>query len=720
MRIKSIFFLFFFLCSLFRSFADEGMWLPLLLQSLNEKEMTSMGFKLSAEDIYSVNKSSMKDAVVLFGRGCTAEIISENGLILTNHHCGYGQIQSHSSVENDYLTDGFWAMSKEQELPCPGLTATILVRMEDVTERIKSKITENMTEAERDAAISKESAIIVEEATSGNGYKAQVKPFYYGNEFYLIVFEVFNDVRLVGAPPSCIGKFGGDTDNWMWPRHTGDFSLFRIYTNKENKPAAYSKENVPYKPKYVFPISLKGVKENDFTFVFGYPGTTEHFTISDGVKMITEDENPIAIKMRRSRMDIMENYMKQDPAIRIQYASKHAGVGNYWKKMIGESKGIRQWNGIERKKAQEKEFVEKLKANNELFEKYKNLLPEMQNTYEKYKPYSLAYIYFLEGVYSIEAIKFIYNFRAYVDKCATDPKSPLIETEKERLQKSVEGFFNSYNVNIDRDIATMLMPVVENMPMGFLPKSFLLMKAKWKSNWKNAMDYAYDKSNFTSKEKNLKFLDLKPSKAAKEAAKDPLYNMSVDLFDMYFNDISEGQRIYSKKLDSLYRVYVYVKKLINDNNERFYPDANSTLRVAYGNVRGFQAADGINYSYFTTTDGVLEKEDGVNQDYYLNSKVRKMLEEKQFGQYADADGTLHTGFIATNHTTGGNSGSPVLNANGEIVGINFDRVWEGTMSDLMFDPSKCRNISVDIRYCLWVIDKYAGAGYLLDEMKIVK
>ncbi|MDX9931899.1 MAG: S46 family peptidase [Bacteroidales bacterium] len=720
MKIKALFLSFVLFISIsLRTLADEGMWLPLLLQSLNEKEMQSMGFRLTAEDIYSINHGSMKDAIVLFGRGCTAELISDQGLILTNHHCGYGQIQSHSTVEHDYLTDGFWAMSKEQELSCPGLTATILVRMEDVTSKVRAKLTEDMTEAQREDAIKDVSDKIARDAISGTHYQAQVKSFYYGNEFYLMVYEVFSDVRLVGAPPSSIGKFGGDTDNWMWPRHTGDFSMFRIYANKDNKPAAYSKSNIPYKPNYVLPISLKGVKEDDFTFVFGYPGTTEHFTISDGVKIITEEENPVAISIRRTRMDVMEKYMKTDPAIRIMYASKHAGVGNYWKKMIGESKGIRQWNGISRKQAQENDFMETLRHDKEMFAKYGTLLENMKAAYENLRPYSLAYTYFFEGAYSIEALKYAYSFTAYINECIKNPKSDLIPGAKDKLLKSVESYYKGYHADIDKEIAILLMPILKNMGPRFLPEAYTNMESKWKGDWKAAMDDAFKRSFFVSKEKTLQFLNMNPKKVKKAIQKDPVYQLTSGFFNSYFDKIDPGQSLYRAQIDSMYRIYVGIKKDMK-TSERMYPDANSTLRVAYGKVKGFQAADGVNYKYYTTVDGILEKESPEIEDYYVSPRLKELVLAKDFGIYADADGTLHTGFIATNHTTGGNSGSPVLNANGELIGINFDRVWEGTMSDLMFDPGKCRNVSLDIRYCLWVIDKYAGAGYLIEEMKIVK
>ncbi|PLW92625.1 MAG: serine protease [Marinilabiliales bacterium] len=719
MKFKAlILVLFLFTQNLTQALADEGMWLPILLETLNEDEMQSMGFKLTAEDIYSINHGSMKDGVVLFGRGCTAEIVSDQGLILTNHHCGYGSIARHSSVDNDLLTDGFWAMSQEEELKNDGLTATILVRMEDVTAQVMEFIEDGMTESERQAAIEKASNKIVAEATANTHYDAKVKAFYYGNEFYLFVYEVFEDVRLVGAPPSSIGKFGGDTDNWMWPRHTGDFSVFRIYADKDNKPAAYSKDNVPYKPKYFFPISLKGVQENDFTFVFGYPGTTQHYTLADGVQQITEEENPVAISLRRTRMDIMEKYMALDNATRIQYASKIAGVANYWKKMMGESKGIRQWNGIRKKTAEEEEFEKRVQANPELKAKYGTLMAEFDKVYEEIRPYNAAFNYFFEGVWSIEALKYAWSFNNYISAAITDPNSNELPRLKEDLEKKMEGHFNGVHNDIDREVCGAMLAELEGMGKDFLPEYYFTLKDEYKADWNNCANTIYENSYFTSAENNTKFFALK-NKKIKMAAEDPMYKLATGFIGIYLTKIQPGRAKYEAKLDSLYRIYVQALSEVFPE-KRMWPDANSTLRVAYGKVQGYDATDAVKYDWYTTLAGVIEKEDPAIADYYVDEKLENLYYSKDYGMYADSDGTMHVGFIATNHTTGGNSGSPVLNANGELVGINFDRVWEGTMSDLMFDPNKCRNISVDIRYVLFIIDKYAGASHLVEEMKLIK
>ena len=719
MKIKSLFLLsVLFVFSIRHVAADEGLWLPILLESLNEEEMQSMGLRLSAEDIYSINHGSMKDAVILFGRGCTAEIVSDEGLILTNHHCGYGSIQKHSSVDNDLLSNGYWAMNRDEELPNTGLTATILIRMEDVTARVLENIEEGMTEAERSAAIEKVAKTIEKEACKDNHYSAKVKAFYYGNEFYLFIYEIFEDIRLVGAPPSSIGKFGGDTDNWMWPRHTGDFSVFRIYVDKDNKPAAYSKDNVPYKPKYFFPISLRGMKENDFTFVFGYPASTQHYTLAEGVGQITEEENPVAINLRRTRMDIIEKYMGDNDATRIQYSAKIAGIANYWKKMIGESKGIRQWNGIQKKKMMENEFQAAIEKDDKLKAKYANLLTAFDKAYDEIKPYNAALNYFFEGIWSMEALKYAWSFNQYISVCSKDPKSTQIPKLKENLQKSAEGFYKSYNVNIDKEITADMLNGVEPMGNEFLPDYYFTLKDKYKGNWKEASEYIFENSYFTSAEKTEKFLGLKPKKIIK-TQEDPMYKLAIGFISSYINNIKPNRDKYNTKLDSLYRVYVVALQEVFPE-KRFYPDANSTLRVSYGKIQGYNASDAIQYTWFTTLAGVIEKEDPAIEDYFVDDKLESLFLNKDYGIYADSDGTMHIAFIATNHTTGGNSGSPVLNADGELIGINFDRVWEGTMSDLMFDPNKCRNISVDIRYILFVMDKYAGAKHLVEEMTIIR
>jgi hypothetical protein len=701
--------------------ADEGMWIPILLETLNESEMQDMGMKISADDIYSINHSSMKDAIVLFGRGCTGEIISDQGLLLTNHHCGYGAIQRHSSIEHDYLTDGFWAMDKSEELSNPGLTVTMLVRMEDVTDKILENVDNYLTEAERDSIISVNSKKVEEEAIEGTDYKANVKAFYYGNEFYLIVSEVFEDIRLVGAPPSNIGKFGGDTDNWMWPRHTGDFSVFRIYVNEENQPAEYSTDNVPYKPKYHLPISLEGVEEGDFTFVFGYPGRTQEYLPGCAVELITEIENPVRIKLREKRLEIIESARNKSDLVRIQYASKSAGIANGWKKMIGESRGINKLDALNKKSQSESEFIEWANANPKRKKKYGNLINRFEEIYSDLKPLRLSFDYWLEAGRGIEIVRYAQSFDNLVN-ISKDKQSTKANVEKsvESLKNSSKNYFKDYYLPIDKAIfIEMLSAYQNNLEKKYLPSIFQFIEKEFDNNFSEYADYVFEKSFMTSDIKVDKFLNNYKTSKYKKILKDPAYHLSESIFDYYLEALKPELAKYSTELDSLQRIYM--KAIMEkDSENRFYPDANSTIRIHYGNVSGYKPNDAVTYHYFTTLSGIMEKEDPEIYDYVVEEKLKELYNNKDYGQYVDKDKSMHVCFIATNHSTGGNSGSPVLNADGQLIGINFDRNWEGTMSDLMYDPGQCRNISLDIRYCLFLIDKFAGAKHLIDEMTIVK
>jgi len=700
--------------------ADEGMWIPMLLGQLNETEMQSMGLKMTAEDIYSVNHSSMKDAIVLFGRGCTAEIVSDQGLILTNHHCGYGSIQKHSSLENDYLTKGFWAMDKSEELVNPGLTATILVRMEDVTAQILEGVTADMSEEERASIIEKNIAGIEKEAIKDTHYESKVKAFYYGNEFYLFVYEVFKDIRLVGAPPSNIGKFGGDTDNWMWPRHTGDFSVFRIYASPDNQPAEYAEENVPYIPKYHLPISLKGYEEGDFTFIFGYPGRTQEYLTSHAINMITEVENPVMVDLREARLNVMSRYMKTDDLIRIQYASKYAGISNYWKKMQGETNGVRKMDGVEKKQAFEAEFMEWVSQDINREKKYGGIITKFENLYAEITPWNLAFDYFYEAGLGIEIVRFAYNFGALVAISNKDTDEKQITEAVEKLKKQTAHFYKNYQPAIDKEIMGILLEkYYYGIEKEYHPDIFQSIYDENKGDFKKYAEESFKKSIFTSKERILAFLEDYKIKDVKKITKDPIYNLTASIYGYYFNAIKYKIQSLNTKIDNLYRIYM-LGIMEMKSEQRIYPDANSTLRIAYGNVKTYYPKDAVEYNYYSTLAGIMEKEDPDIYDYVVEDKLKELYENKDYGIYADKDGSMHVGFIANNHTTGGNSGSPLLNAEGQLIGINFDRCWEGTMSDLMYDPEQCRNISIDIRYCLFIIDKYAGAGHLVDEMTIVK
>ncbi|MBU2557254.1 MAG: S46 family peptidase [Bacteroidetes bacterium] len=697
-------------------FAGEGMWIPMLLKQLNEKEMQAMGMRISAEDIYSVNQSSLKDAIVLFGRGCTGEIVSDQGLLLTNHHCGYRQIQQHSSVENDYLTEGFWAMSKEEELPNPGLTVTMMKKMEEVTAQVLEGVSDEMSMEERKQKIDENSKALIEKAKEESGFQVVIKDFFIDNQYYMIYNEVYKDIRLVGAPPSNIGKFGGDTDNWMWPRHTGDFSVFRIYVDKEGKPAEYSAENVPFKPDYHLPVSLNGVEEGDFTFVFGYPARTSEYLPSYAVNLITEVTNPPKIKLRETRLDIFSKYANTDPKVRIQYAAKHAGVANYWKKMIGESKGIRRLNGIERKQDFEQDFTAWTKKENN---RYQGIIPAFEDTYSELEKYSLAADYMREGGFGIELLSFAARFNklSEVTKETTDEQ---LESMVKSAQLASESFFKDYHLPIDKEVAEALLEIYrEEQADDFRPGFLNLIDRKYKGDVSSYVDQLFEKSIFTSQEEVDKLLQNFSHKQVKKILRDPAFEAYSSLRNFYDDKLGTPMKQLAARNDSLQRLYMLAQMQMQ-SDKRFYPDANFSLRVTYGNVDGYHPADAVYYNYFTTLDGIMEKEDPNIYDYVVEEKLKELYQQQDFGRYGDAKGHMPVGFVASNHTTGGNSGSPVLNADGQMIGINFDRCWEGTMSDLMYDPAMSRNIAVDIRYVLFIMDKFAGAGHLVDEMTVIQ
>lgn len=702
-----------------RMSASEGIWIPLLLQQLNIAEMQSMGFRLSAEDVYSINHSSMKDAIVQFGGGCTAVIVSPEGLILTNHHCGLGTIQRHSSIEHDYLANGFWAGSKEEELSNPGLTVTLLKRIEDVTAKVLNGVNNGMSQAERAAVIKKNSEVIEKEAVKGTYYEARVRSFFYGNQFYLLVAEVFRDIRLVGAPPEALGQFGGDSDNWMWPRHGADFSVFRIYVNKENKPAEYSKENVPYKPEYFFPVSIKGYHQGDFTLVFGYPGSTHEYITSYGINLIANQENPVRIRLRQDRLDIMNRAMNENAKTRIQYTSKHQGIANGWKKMIGESRGINRLDAVKEKQEFERRFQRWADSSSQF--DYQGLMKGFENLYSRYTPVDIASVYLNEAGLGIEMVRFAGGFRALVKKSRQKETKPEeIQKLADRLLALTNGFFKDYQPAIDKKIMTvMLEEMKKNMSKDFLPEIFSEIAKKYPNKLQNFTEDLFIRTIFSDSAKLRQFLSgYKPSQF-KKIEKDPAYKLAVSLYSRLEKDILPVMTVFSAKTDSMQRLYMFAQMEMQ-TGKRFYPDANSTIRLAYGRIEDYQPADGATYNYFTTTAGLLEKEDTAVYDYRINPKMKKLFLEKDFGKYADKDGALHVAFIASNHTTGGNSGSPVLNRDGQLIGLNYDRNWEGTMSDLMYDPEQCRNITLDIRYCLFIIDKFAGAKNIIKELKILE
>jgi len=694
------------------------MWIPLFL-SQNEAEMQQLGFHLTADDIYSINHNSMKDAIVLFGSGCTAELISSQGLLLTNHHCGYSFVQSHSTMEHNYLQDGFWAKSKQEEIPMEGLTVTFLVYMEDVTDQVLAGVTAQDKESDRQMKIKENIAKVTKKATEGNGYKAQIKPFYYGNQYFMFVTETYNDIRLVGVPPESIGKFGGDSDNWMWPRHTGDFSLYRIYTGKDGKPAAYSKDNIPMKPKQYFPVSIKGVQENDFTLVFGYPGTTRQFLISDGVNAVANIQNPIAIQARTIRLDAMKKQMNLDPRIRLMYSAKANGISNGWKKWQGESKGIRECDVIGKKQAQEAEFQKWVNADPKRKAEYGTLLQDMKKVYDSYNNNLQMVTYINEyffGVELIEEVVYPYMSKLYdVENIADATRTQMVNADK--------SFRAEYFDVIDKECFVELMTYYfthekkENIPASLQkyiqsePVVRQMMMAMWDNSAKKA-PYFQDAAKYQD------FISKASPKQILKTASNEIVALYMALFDQYRTAVVK-YRSESLELDQYYRTYV--KALMEkDKDKTFYPDANLTMRVTYGQVKGFQPADGTDYVYYTTLDGIMEKENPDVYDYQVHPKLKELWQKKDYGRYADKNGKLPVAFIASNHTTGGNSGSPVINGYGQLIGTNFDRVWEGTMSDIWYDVDRCRNISLDARYFLFIVDKFAGAKNIVDEIDVIE
>jgi hypothetical protein len=705
------------LCPL-ASRADEGMWLPLLLKQLNESDMQKRGLKLSAEDIYSINKTSLKDAIVLFGGGCTGEMISAEGLLLTNHHCGYSSIQSHSSVQKDYLTNGFWAMNRAEELPNAGLTATFIVRMEDVTAQVLKDIPANLPEAEREKKVKANIEGIQKAAVQGTHYEAQIKPYFYGNEYYMFVTETFKDVRLVGAPPSSIGKFGGDTDNWMWPRHTGDFSVFRVYAGPDNKPAPYAAENKPYVPKHFLPISLAPVKEADFTMVFGFPGRTTEYLPSYAVKEIYEVSNPAKIAIRETKLDILNQHMKASDAVRIQYAAKYASISNYHKKWIGENRGLKKLDAITKKQELEKQFTAWVNASPERQQKYGNVLAEFEKNYNSLNGITLSRDYFLEAALGVELLNYAQGYLNLMDMI--NSKTPQADIEKQlKNLNNYSGFFKNYDQATDKEVfAALLSMYYKNVDPKFQPEYFrTTVEKKYKGDFKKYAEFVYSKSFMVSEAKVKNALTQISATKTKLIEKDPAYLLAKAFVANYR---SKSLPTYTTANDANTlnnRLFVAgLREMQTD--KKFYPDANSTLRVAYGQVTGYEPMDGVKYDYYTTLDGLMEKADPTNDDFQVPQKLIDLYNAKDYGPYA-VNGEMPIAFTATNHSTGGNSGSPVINANGELIGTNFDRAWESTMSDIMYDPDRVRNITLDAHYTLFIIDKFASAGHLIKEMKLV-
>ncbi len=696
--------------------ADEGMWLLPLIQKLNINKMQEMGFKLTAEDIYSINNSSLKDAIVIFGGGCTGELVSENGLILTNHHCGYGAIQQLSSVDHNYLENGFWAKNYSEELPAEGLKVTFMKYMEDVTELSLKGVTADMSEADRDKQISANNKEIAAKAAEGNHYKTMVRDYFNGNQFFLVVYEVFEDVRLTGTPPSSIGKFGHDTDNWMWPRHTGDFSMFRVYADKDGKPAQYSKDNVPYKPAHHLPVSIKGMKEGDFAMTMGFPGSTDRYLTSWGIEERMNIINHARIKPRGIKQDIWLADMQADEKVNIQYASKYASSSNYWKNSIGMNRGLERLHILDQKRELENKFAQWVNADANRKSEYGDVLPSLKTSYAKQAPYMLAAQFLRECMIGGTEV-YLFALRAMaLEKALEGGKADEIKAAKEAMEEGGKSFFKNYYNRMDEKVMVALLELYRSdIPKEYHPAFFAHVDKKYKGSFARYAADLFKKSVFADEARFNSFIANPTLKALKA---DPAFAGSQDILSVN-RILAERLNSSSETIEKANRLFL--KGLMEmQPNRTFYSDANFTMRLSYGKVGGYEPRDGAFYKYYTTLEGVLEKEDPNNWEFVLSPRLKELFEAKDYGRYADKDGKLHVNFITDNDITGGNSGSPVINANGELFGLAFDGNWEAMSGDITFEPELQRCINVDIRYVLFIIDKYAGATNLINEMTIVE
>lgn len=688
-----------------------GMWIPSLLKGMNEDEMKSLGMKITPEQIYSINKSSIKDAVPQFDKKCTAEVISDKGLILTNHHCGFDAIQNHSTVEHDYLTNGFWAYKMEDELLNKGMIVSFVVRIDDVTTKVLEGVAAITSEAEKQKKILENIANLTKTLPKEAWEENVVKTFYYGNQYLLFVTETFKDIRLVGAPPSSIGRFADVTDNWVWPRHTGDFSLFRIYADKNNHPAEYSADNVPYKPKYFFPISIKGMKENDFTMVIGYPGTTQEYLPSFAVEQIMNASDPAKIEIRDITLKVQDKFMRNDKAIKIQYASKNQSIANSWKKWQGEVKGLKKSNAVGAKQKFEKQFQEKVIEAGKQAE-YGNLIPEFEKNYTEIKNYALARDYFSEIVitnaeilsvgYKLYQLEQLYNTKG--EQAFNDRKTVLINGWGE--------FYDEFNPKVNLEVFKQLLDIYsKKYPKQFLPSSLENINAE------NVANEVFTKSQLVSFDKIKELLAGDPKTVFEKLNNDEGYKVAKAIVDTHLKNVMPKYDEINLRNTAAQRTYMKAILELFPKNRNF-PDANSTLRVTYGKIKGYKPNDAVFYEPFSYLDGVIEKYIPGDYEFDAPKKLIDLYNAKDYGIYG-VKGRMPLDFIATNHTTGGNSGSPALDVKGNLIGLNFDRVWEGTMSDIYYSPEICRNIMVDIRYVLFIIDKFAGADNLIKELKII-
>lgn len=679
----------------------------------NYEDMKKHGLNLSAEDIYSINNSSLKDAVISFGGFCTGEIISDKGLVLTNHHCGYDAIAGASTKEHNYLDNGFWAKAHDQEIPIPGLTATFIIRIEDVTELINKELNESMSEEERSKKIAEISKILQDDAVNGTHYKAFVRDFFEGNEFYLFVQETYQDVRLVGTPPQSSGKFGGDTDNWMWPRHTADFSMFRIYAGADNKPAAFSESNQPMVPRHSLPISLKGVQENDFAMIMGFPGSTDRYLSSYGVRQAITLEQPKRVDVRAKKLEIMKSYMDQDVAVRLKYSSKYAQVANYWKYFIGQTEQVKNNDVIGKKESLEQEYRNYM-ANKKIGFP---VLEAMDDYYNKTNPIVNIKVYQSEFIYTVDMNVSAYRYKFWLQALegGDEARAGMFAG---RLGMMTNEFFENANMEIEMDILEEVLKMyIKDVPadqMGPITKKIALKGDKGVEKY---VKKVLKKSIFANKARFEAF-NSRPDRKVLE--KDPLFVLIMDMDEAYQK--ATGSEDIKKATDALEKANRFFVAAIRDMqpNKLFYPNANSTMRLTYGNVLPYEPRDGVTYHYTTSIDGIMQKEDPSNPEFNVDPVMKELWKKKDYGQYADANGNLTVNFLTNNDITGGNSGSPVINGDGQLIGTAFDGNWEAMSGDIYFEPNIQRTISVDIRYTLWIVDKCYGATNLIDEMNIIK
>lgn len=698
--------------------ADEGMWVPMFLKQLNIKDMQKKGFKLSAEDIYSINQASLKDAIIIFGGGCTGEIVSPEGLIFTNHHCGYSSIQKVSTIDHDYLTNGFWSKDKSEEIPIDGLSVKFMKSMSDVTAQMLAGVSDTMSESDRAKKLAKNEKALINDATEGNDYQVIIRNFFAGNEYYMVVYEVFTDIRLVGTPPEAVGKFGADTDNWMWPRHTGDFSIFRVYTSPEGTPAKYAPENVPMKSKWHLPISIKDTKPGDFVFIMGNPGSTQRYLTSYGIDLAINESNPTIVKIRTVKLDIMREFMDADPTVRLQYASKFAGIANYWKYFQGQTKALKANKVADIKRGIEADFQNWVNADENRKAKYGSVMDDYKEAYEATKEYNMSNLYFREAFYrGSELLPYSARFAQLGTLLAADSVDQgKVDAAIARLRGGVADHFKDYYLPLDQKMLGETMRLYYwGVPADQLPEVLTKHAQQFEGDFSAWAKEVFAKSNFTSAEKVNALLD---NPTAEMINNDPAIKIWDGVFDSY-RKMQPKMGPIAQELAKAERLYVAGLRE-KDPNKKYYPDANFTMRLTYGTIGGYRAADAVDYKFYTTTDGVLEKEDPTNPEFVVPAKLKELILKKDFGQYTNKKGEMPVGFLSNNDITGGNSGSPIMNAKGELIGLAFDGNWEAMSGDISFDNKLQKTINVDIRYVLFIIDKLGGAQNIIDELTIVK